>query len=330
MELITVNNSIESQIISEQEITTTTNNNESSFIEANTQKVTLEHLKCKCIIPVFSKDNETTISHYQFIDKTFELVQQLFPETHPKLPEIRVSHKISGRIPSALGKPVKELLEHEKTIYWERCAFVIEIPSIRKNVNRNELSLTIGGVRSYNQENLYSKKSLEKFKLFIGFQNKVCLNLSIATDGFSNEIRIGSIAELEEKVNYLFNTYNMDRHLGMMEKMSKFLLSEKEFAHFIGKTRMFQHLSKEEQNQLFPIALNDSQINNVVKDYYADTNFSRNEDGSINLWNLYNLFTAANKSSYIDSNLERNVNAYELVNNLGNSIQNNTPNWFLS
>lgn len=327
MELIAVNN-IEDQIISEQEITTTVNNNKTSFMEANTTQVTLEHLKNDCIIPVFSKDNESTISNSQFISKTMEISQKMFPDLGE--PQIRVSHTIKGRIPSAIGKPVKELLEHEKTIYYERCAFVIEIPSIRKNVNRNELSLTIGGVRSYNQENLYSKKSLEKFKIFIGFQNKVCLNLCISTDGFTNEIRIGSISELEEKVNQLFQSYNMEGHLGMMEKVSKYQLSEKEFAHFIGKTRMYQHLSKAEQLDIFPIALNDSQINNIVKDYYNCPNFCRNEDGSINLWYLYNLFTGANKSSYIDSNLERNVNVYGLINNLGNSVENKSPNWFLT
>lgn len=35
------------------------------FIEANTQEVTLQHLKQDCIIPVFAKDNELTISHIQ-------------------------------------------------------------------------------------------------------------------------------------------------------------------------------------------------------------------------------------------------------------------------
>jgi len=326
MELI-ANPNPQEMILNASEVT---QKSSSSFIEANTQRVTLEHLKNDCIIPVFSKDNETTISHAQFIDKTLEIVQQLFPEEHSILPDIRVSHTIKGRIPSAIGKPAKDLKEHEKTIYYERCAFVIEISSVIKNVNRNELSLTIGGVRSYNQENLYSKKALEKFKLFIGFQNKVCLNLCISTDGFTNAIRIGSISELDEKVNMLINSYNMEGHLGMMEMMSHYQLTEKQFAHFIGKTRMYHYLDKFEQKDIYPIALNDSQINHVVKDYYRDTNFSRNEDGSINLWNLYNLFTAANKNSYIDSNLERSVNMYELINNLGNSIQNKSPNFFVT
>ena len=44
------------------------------------------------------------------------------------MPSIRVSHQIKGRVPSAIGKPVKELKENEKTIYYERMAFLIEIP----------------------------------------------------------------------------------------------------------------------------------------------------------------------------------------------------------
>ena len=38
------------------------------FIEANTKEVTIEHLKNDCIVPVFSKDNEITISHPHFIE----------------------------------------------------------------------------------------------------------------------------------------------------------------------------------------------------------------------------------------------------------------------
>ncbi len=324
MELIANN----TQIIPKEQVVTTVS--EGNFMEANTERVSLNHLQKDCIIPVFSKDNESTLSHYQFIDKASEVVQKLFPEMQISEPDIRVSHIVKGRIPSAIGKPAKELRDFEKTVYYERCAFIIDIPSVKQIVNGNELTLSVGGVRAYNQENLYSRKSLEKFKVFIGFKNKVCTNLCISTDGFSNEIRIGSISELEQQMTQLFSGYNAEKHLGNMEKMSRYQLSEKQFAHFIGKARMYQHLEKNAQKSVFPIALNDSQINNVVKDYYNCPNFSRNKDGSINLWSLYNLFTEANKSSYIDSNFERNVSAYKLINNLGNSLQNNVPNWLLS
>ena len=92
-------------------------------------------------------------------------------------PAVRVSHPIKGRIPSAVGKPAKELLEHEKTLYYERMAFVIEIASIGDTVAENGLNLTVGGVRAYNLETLYSRKTEERFKLFIGSKNFVCFNL---------------------------------------------------------------------------------------------------------------------------------------------------------
>lgn len=313
-----------------QEVSEIRNEPSSSFIEANTEEVSFEHLKNDCIIPVFSKDNETTISHSQFVEKAIETVHRVFPDIEVCKPNIRVSHVIKGRTPSAVGKPAKELLENEKTIYYERCAFMIDIPGIIQKINGNVLNLSIGGVRAYNQENLYSKKSLEKFKVFIGFKNKVCTNLCISTDGFSNEIRIGSLNELEGKMEELFLSYNQESHLQHLGSMADHRLTEKQFAHFLGKLRMYNYLDKREQQQLLPIPLNDSQINSVVKNYYTCPNFGRSDDGSIDFWNLYNLFTEANKSSYIDNNLERNVNAFELVKNLCNSLNNNTYSWFLS
>jgi len=325
MELV-LNNSINEHLIDEGNIISKPS---TGFIEANTEMVTLEHLKKDCIIPVFSKDNETTISHFQFIDNCQKIIQKLLPGVFQKEPEIRVSHVVKGRIPSAIGKPAKDLEDHEKTIYYERCAFIIDLPSTKQNINGNELTLSIGGVRAYNQENLYSKKSMEKFKIFIGFKNKVCTNLCISTDGFTNEIRISSIHELEDKMIELFSNYKRENHINMMKKMVGFKITEVQFAHFIGKLRMYQHLDKKTQKTIFPVGLNDSQINSIVKDYYHCPNFARSEDGSISFWNLYNLLTEANKSSYIDNNLERNVNAYELINNLGKSVENKTPNWLL-
>ena len=38
------------------------------FIEANTIEASLEHLRNDCIIPVFAKDNEATLSHVAFIE----------------------------------------------------------------------------------------------------------------------------------------------------------------------------------------------------------------------------------------------------------------------
>ena len=300
----------------------------SKFIGANTKEVSLQHLKEECIIPVFAKDNETTISHFEFIDATKEVVKSMFSNSITE-PAIRISHQIKGRIPSAIGKPVKELLPHEKTTYYERMAFMVEVPNKQVVVNNQILNLSIGGVRAYNQENLFSKKSIEKFKVFIGFKNTVCTNLCVSTDGLHSEIRVSSTQELQEAIHSLINNYNQEAHLGNMEKMSKYSLKEIEFAHLVGKMKMYHFLTKDEKRNKFPLQLTDSQIGSVVKDYFQDRNFKKSLDGNINLWNVYNLFTEANKSSYIDNCLERNVNTYEFIQNLSNAMENRASNWFL-
>ena len=324
MELITVNNHIESQLVSEDEVIVSKGN----FMEANTERVTLNHLKNECIIPVYS-DNESTISHAQFIEATKHVVQANFHKEIVLQPNIRISHVIKGRVPSAIGKSVKELRPEEKTIYYQRCAFMIEVPSLTENVNNNALSLTIGGVRSLNQENLYSKRNLERFKVFIGYKNSVCTNLCISTDGLKADIRVSSVLELQEKINELVQQFDKDRFLGNMERLNRYYLTEIQFAHLIGKMRMYLHLNKNERVGKQALLMTDNQIGTVVKNYYEDLNFSRSNDREINLWSFYNLMTEANKSSYIDSNLERNASAFEFSSQLANSIQNQKENWFL-
>ncbi len=323
MELITVN-SIENQLVSEDEVVVSKGN----FIGANTQQVTLNHLKSECIIPVYS-DNESTISHAQFIEVASEVVRANFSDDKVLQPHIRISHTIKGRTPSAVGKSVKELSPEEKTIYYQRCAFMIEVPTLIENVNNNTLSLVVGGVRALNQENLYSRRTLERFKVFIGFKNSVCTNLCISTDGLKIDIRVSSVLELKEKINDLVQQFDKDRFLGNMERLSRYYLNELQFAHLIGKMRMYMHLNKGEKVSKLALTMTDNQIGTVVKNYYEDTNFSRSSDREINLWNFYNLMTEANKSSYIDSNLERNANAFEFSSQLANSLQNQKENWFL-
>ena len=76
---------------------------------------------------------------------------------------------------------------------------------------------------------------------------------------------------------------------------------------------------------------NDGQLNTVAKDYYEDESFCRDSNGNINLWNVYNLFTQANKSSYIDTFLDRNLNAFEFSKGIQKTLNGNSNyHWFLS
>lgn len=301
------------------------------FIIANTLEATLHHLQNDCTIPVFSKDNEKTIAHQEFIEVVLNAVQKVFPHHSITEPEIRVSHQTKGRTPSAIHKPAKDLLEHEKTIYYERMAFIIKIPSITDRINGNEVSLTIGGVRSYNLENLYSKKSLEKFKLFIGFQNQVCMNLCVSSDGLVEDMRVGSSQDLYSKALETMQNYNAELHLMEMKELTQDYLSEHQFAQLIGRSRLYQHLPKSEKQNIPLLNFNDSHINIMAKDYYEDKNFCRQKDGRINLWDVYNLFTQANKSSYIDTFLDRNLNAFEFSKGIQKTLNGSSDyHWFLS
>lgn len=304
----------------------------SPFIEANTESVSLSHLKSKNVIPVFTKDNEITLSHQEFIETAISAIATIFPNEPIDTPEIRVSHQIKGRTPDAIHIPVKDLQEHQKTSYYERVAFIIRIPSITETINGNTIALTVGGVRALNTENLYNKKSYEKFKFFIGFQNMVCCNLCISTDGYQNEIRAMSHLDLEAKMLQTLAEYKAQEHLNSMKNLLNNSLSERDFAQIIGKSRLYNYLPKKEKSLIPELLLNDGHINTVAKDYYQDESFCRNANGDISMWEFYNLLTGSNKTSYIDTFLERGVNAFDFSKGISNALSGSSTNyaWFLS
>ena len=73
-------------------------------------------------------------------------------------------------------------------------------------------------------------------------------------------------------------------------------------------------------------------INTVAKDYYQDESFCRNANGDISMWEFYNLLTGSNKTSYIDTFLERGVNAFDFSKGISKALsdRNSAYSWFLS
>ncbi|WP_340113279.1 DUF3871 family protein [Maribellus mangrovi] len=323
MNLVPVNPVVEEAVLVDEQQST------AQFIEANTITILPKELKNGCIIPVFSKDNESTISHTEFVEATYEVTQQFFPQESLLKPNIRVSHPIKGRIPEAMGKPAKELSEAEKTLYFERMAFVIEVPSIAEDVHGNTLSLSVGGVRAYNHENLYNKKSEEKFKVFVGFKNKVCTNLCVFTDGAYQEIKVRSINELAMSIYKLLSEFEPARMLQLLRNFGNYELPEHLFAQLLGKARMYQYLPAKQKKTLQAFPLGDAQVGAIAREYYNDESFSRKSDGSIDLWRLYNLFTGANKSSYIDTFLDRGAGCFSFTQFLAEHLESGSNSWYL-
>ncbi len=304
---------------------------EKHFITANTIAGNLIEMKEHHLIPVFSKDNEPTISHTDFIETVLELTADIYSGEHILKPIVRLSHPIKGRVPEAKNKAANELFEWEKTIYYERMAFAIEIPSIQAEVDGNILSLTVGGVKSYSLDNLYSKtQSDQHFKIYIGFKNKVCCNMCVWTDGFMGDVKVKNLEQLSAIISTLLRSYNSSYHLYHLEQLTKYSITEQQFAQLIGRCRMYPHLPNSIKADLPPLLFGDQMMASVVKDFYRDESFCRDANGNINLWKLYNLFTGANKSSYIDSFLDRSVNAYYLVEQIRYGLESRNNSWYLN
>lgn len=304
---------------------------EKPFIQANTIDITLDEIRRDHIIPVYVKDNEPLISQVDFIDATFSIVADIFHGEKILKPSIRLSHPIKGRIPEAKDKPANQLENWERTIYYERMAFVIEVPTISDIVGGNELSLTIGGIKAFNLDSLSNRKGAdEHFKIFIGFENKVCTNLCIWTDGSMLDLKVSGIGQLKACIRSLIENYNKQHHLFHLKELCNHSLTEQQFATLVGRCRMFNHLPQTLKNDIPELSFGDTQLGAVCRDYYRDDSFCKDSEGNINLWRLYNLFTNANKSTYIDSFADRCTNAFSFVYNIKQALQHQTYNWYLS
>lgn len=316
----------EATIISEETIKVKKVNH---FIEANTMEIDLQHLKNDCIVPVFSKDNELTISHNAFIETVCEAANSFFTGERIDKPDIRVSHIVKGRIPEAIHKPANQLLESDKTQYFERMMFCFEIPTIYETVEGNKLTLSVGGVRAYNHMNLYSKKTVEKFKVFIGFKNMVCCNLCVYTDGYLNNLEVSNTSDLFRSVLEMFHGYNPAKHIHLMQALGNSYLTEHQFAQILGKMRLYQCLPQGYQKSVPRLLITDTQINSVAKAYMQDSDFG-GFGSDLSMWKFYNLLTGANKSSYIDSFLDRAYNATEIAQGINSALHGDERyRWFI-
>lgn len=299
------------------------------FIEANTMEIDLQHLQSDCIVPVFSKDNELTISHNAFIETVWEAANTFFTGETIDKPDIRVSHIVKGRIPEAIHKPANQLLESDKTQYFERMMFCFEVPTIYETVEGNKLTLSIGGVRAYNQMNLYSRKTVERFKVFVGFKNMVCCNLCVYTDGYLGNLEISSTSDLFRSVLEMFNRYDPAKHIHLMQTLGNSYLTEHQFCQILGKMRLYQCLPQGYQKSVPRLLITDTQINSVAKAYIQDENFG-GFGGDLSMWKFYNLLTGANKSSYIDSFLDRSLNATEVAQGINMALHGDERySWFI-
>ena len=303
-----------------------------NFIESNTQAITLEELATKNVIPTFS-DNSLTISHQNFIGAVSKIAEQVFGELTPV--EIRVSHPIIGRVPSAQHKKASELTDEEKTVFYQRMAWVCHVKNLTREINGQIVHLCIGGVRAYNEDKLYNRQSAMKFKIFAGWKIRVCSNLCLTCDGNSGTIECLTEADIMQKSLELFTAFNPHKEdtLRLLENLSSTAISEEQFCQIIGRMRLYQFLPLTEQKQLPPLTIGDQAVNAMVKNYISNPNFGKKEGEDFTAWNLMQLANEAVKQSYIDKWLDRNQNCTDFAIGIQKALKGEDTegySWFLN
>lgn len=319
---------IEAEVIEEEEW----GDNHPNFIESNTQAITLEELTTKNIIPTFC-DNTLTISHQNFIGSVIGVAKKVFGEL--TTPELRVSHPIIGRVPSAQHKKASELRDDEKTTFYQRMAFCAHVKNLTRTINGETVHLCIGGVRAYNGEQLYNRQSTMKFKIFVGWQVRVCSNLMLTCDGNSGTIECMTEADIMQKSLELFKGFNPHKEdtLRLLENLSSTTISEEQFCQIIGRMRLYQFLPLAEQKQLPPLTIGDQAVNAMVKNYISNPNFGKKEGEDFTAWNLMQLANEAVKQSYIDKWLDRNQNCTDFAIGIQKALNGEDTegySWFLN
>lgn len=319
---------VEAEVINEEQ----GEDNHPNFIESNTQAITLQELTENNIIPTFC-DNSLTISHQNFIGAVVSAAEKVFGELTPV--ECRVSHPIIGRVPSAQHKKASELTDDEKTIFYQRLAFVCHVQNLTRSINGQTVHLCLGGVRAYNEDKLYARQSPMKFKIFVGWQVRVCSNLMLTCSGNSGVIECMTEADITQKASELFESFEPDKEntLKMLENLQSTKISEELFCKIIGRLRLYQFLPASEQKQIPALNIGDQAINSLVKGYVSNPNFGKKENEDITCWNLLQLATEAAKSAYIDRFIDRNQSCSDFSIGIQRAIEGNDTegyNWFLS
>lgn len=300
-----------------------------SFLDANTNAITLKELSASCVVPTWG-NQELTISHQDFISCVHEAASDFYKGETLNSPEIRVSHIVRGRTPNALGKKASELLESEKTQFYQRLAFAFTIPTIYETLNGQKLELCIGGVRNYSDLNLYRQtRGTEKFSIFIGWRVRICSNQILTGEGVKLSFEVMEVKDIYKSVMELLYNFVPAKDIHLMQTLSNTYLTETQFAQIVGRMRLYQALPQAQLRKIPRLLITDSQINSVCRDYYRNESFGM-KDNQISMFDFHNLITESNKSSYIDTYLQRAVNATDVAVGINNALHGDSKySWFI-
>ena len=237
-----------------------------------------------------------------------------------------------GRVPGAIHKKTTELLDSDRTLYFQRICFCIAI-SITDIINGNDTSVVVGGVRALNNENLNSRPRPQLVKLFCGRKVKVCSNTCVFGADYIDKFEVTNEGDIFNGACELFRNFDPDSNRRKLEMLGNTTMTTEDFTHVIGRMRLYEALPVTRRNELgLPtITLGDQALNSATRNFVSNKDFGCREDGTITMWSFLNLLTEANKASYIDRFLAREVNAMDTAFGICDALNGaDTPyQWFI-
>lgn len=304
-----------------------------AFIEANTSAVTWKDITEDSILPSYA-DGEIVVPHSHFIQAVVMAAHDALPNDTFGPLEMRASHLTQGRIPSAIYKKTSELLESDKTKYWERICFCVQVKSRQTNILGEPATLTFGGCRSLQECNFHSRKTSELFQCYISYRARICSNLMISLqDGLKDRIEASGPAEIYAAAYQLFSQFNAEENLRSLDGLGRTSITVEQFTHLIGKLRYYNCLSTAAKKELpFQIELGDSQVYAATRNF-VNSHFGINGRDSLDLFNTLNCFNQSVKTnSYLHNFLSKNANCTTLIQGIQRSIEgiNHDYDWLLS
>lgn len=302
------------------------------FIEGPSQAVSLVELTQESILPSYA-DGEIVIPPGQIIQAIILAAHDAMPDDRFAEPEIRASHLVQGRIGSAIYKRKEDLLESDKTKYWERMCFCVEVVSRRSTILQEPVSLTFGACRSLQNLNFHGRKGVEPVSIYIANRCRICSNLLISLeDGLKDCVLCSGPEDIYTAAYQLFSQFNADENAETLSGLGRTSISASAFAHVIGKLRVYSCLSTADKKKLpFNIEIGDSQAFEATRQF-VNGHFGLNGRDSIDLFQALNIFNTGVKNSYIHNFLTKNANCTSLVMGLQRSIEgtNHDYDWLLS
>jgi hypothetical protein len=181
-------------------------------------------------------------------------------------------------------------------------------------LNGNHGQLTITGIKPYDKDVLTRSSNWQHFKVAVGFQVRVCLNLCMSVQGSMLDLKVKDIETLKQKVTELITGYSADQDIETFRRFSNYGFNEDEYAQIIGKMRMYQYLPKDRQSAIGTLELPDTLVTQATKEFISGP--FQAQGGEVNAWQMYNHFTTATKNTDITEFLDRNVNCMEVVDGL--------------